>query len=207
MGFMGTVLAGYLIPRQGLLRAGINSLFLQLCMLTLACSIYFVYLSGPSLALGPGMISINRVPLPVVVFAVLVVTSRVGLWCDLVVLPAGFLPGLLSLTLTLFVNLTHRATCAALWGFRSFDMVNAQLAQQTVPVRQIASASAAEMALCNFSELFMLGLAAVAVSPTFYRTLVVLSVGAVGGGNILFRRWAATAQPQIDTAIAQAALA
>lgn len=75
-------------------------------------------------------------------------------------------------------------------GMWSFDMVNAQLFQQTVSQREIASASAAEMALCSFSELFMLGLAAYVITPASYSALIYASFGAVIAANMVYRWWA-----------------
>lgn len=75
-------------------------------------------------------------------------------------------------------------------GMWSFDMVNAQLFQQNVSQREVASASAAEMALCSFSELLMLGLAAYVIGPADFRSLIYLSFGAVLAANAVFGNWA-----------------
>ena len=53
-----------------------------------------------------------------------------------------------------------------MWGF---DMVNVQLFQQAVHHREISAASSMEMALCAFSELVMLGIAAYTADPASYR--------------------------------------
>lgn len=74
-------------------------------------------------------------------------------------------------------------------GMWSFDMVNAQLFQQTVNQREVAAASAAEIALCNTNELLMLGAAAYLISPSSYFLLVAVSIAAVFGANVLFRNW------------------
>ncbi|KAG7670516.1 putative Solute carrier family 40 member 2, chloroplastic [Nannochloris sp. 'desiccata'] len=74
-------------------------------------------------------------------------------------------------------------------GMWSFDMVNAQLFQQNVSQREVASASAAEMALCSFSELLMLGLAAYVIGPASFKSLIYISFAAVIGGNVLFTWW------------------
>jgi iron-regulated transporter 1 len=74
-------------------------------------------------------------------------------------------------------------------GMWSFDMVNAQLFQQRVDQRAIASASTAEMALCNLSELAVLGLAAYVISPAMRGVLVYSSMGAVLLANGIFWRF------------------
>ena len=74
-------------------------------------------------------------------------------------------------------------------GMWSFDMVNAQLFQQNVSQREVASASAAEMALCSFSELLMLGLAAYVIGPASFKSLIYISLTAVIAGNVLFTSW------------------
>lgn len=74
-------------------------------------------------------------------------------------------------------------------GMWSFDMVNAQLFQQRVEQRAIASASTAEMALCNLSELAVLGLAAYVISPAMRGVLVYSSMGAVLLANGIFWRF------------------
>jgi len=71
-------------------------------------------------------------------------------------------------------------------GYWSFDMVNAQLFQQNVSQREVASASAAEMALCQFSELFVLGLAAYVIGPASFKSLIYISLTALIAGNVLF---------------------
>lgn len=74
-------------------------------------------------------------------------------------------------------------------GLWSFDMVNAQLFQQTVSPREVASASSAEMALCSLSELTMLGLAAYVITPESYSLLVYGSLAAVLASNALYSWW------------------
>lgn len=81
------------------------------------------------------------------------------------------------------------AVVASRIGMWSYDMVNAQLFQQTVSQRQVASASAAEMALCSSSELIMLGLAAYVITPESFSTLIFGSFGAVIAANVLFNWW------------------
>lgn len=71
-------------------------------------------------------------------------------------------------------------------GIWVYDMVNAQLFQTTVLAREVAAASSAEMALCSFSELLMLGLAAYVITPASYGVLVYGSFAAVIGANVLF---------------------
>lgn len=78
-------------------------------------------------------------------------------------------------------------------------MVNAQLFQQTVPQREVASASTAEMALCSFSELLMLGLAAYVITPASYNALIYMSFGAVVSGNVLFSYWAHRLQRKTES--------
>lgn len=81
------------------------------------------------------------------------------------------------------------AVVASRIGMWSFDMVNAQLFQQMVSQREVASASAAEMALCNTNEVLMLGAAAYLISPESYGVLVLVSISAVVAANFLFRFW------------------
>ncbi len=57
----------------------------------------------------------------------------------------------------------------------------------------------------SFSELLMLGIAALSADPASFPLLVYASFGAVLAANVLFRSWARRAQPQVDTAIANAA--
>jgi hypothetical protein len=75
-------------------------------------------------------------------------------------------------------------------GMWSFDMVNAQLYQQYVSQREVATTSTTEMALCSFSELMMLGLAAYVLGPTDFRSLIYISFGAVLAASTLFGSWA-----------------
>ena len=81
------------------------------------------------------------------------------------------------------------AVVASRVGMWSYDMVNAQLFQQNVSQRQVASASAAEMALCSSSELIMLGLAAYVITPDSFSALIFGSFGAVIAANMLFNWW------------------
>jgi len=74
-------------------------------------------------------------------------------------------------------------------GMWSYDMVNAQMFQQTVSQREVASASSAEMALCNFSELIMQGLAAYVFTLQTYSTLIYISFSAVAVANMVFGGW------------------
>jgi iron-regulated transporter 1 len=83
------------------------------------------------------------------------------------------------------------AVLASRVGLWSFDMVNAQLFQQTVSPREVASASSAEMALCSLSELIMLGLAAYVITPESYSLLVYGSFAAVLASNALYSWWLA----------------
>ena len=55
---------------------------------------------------------------------------------------------------------------------------------------EAASVSSAELALCNISELFMLGIAAVLSEPAFFGLLINLSVTAVVGAALVFTGWA-----------------
>jgi Ferroportin1 (FPN1) len=90
-------------------------------------------------------------------------------------------------------------SCAVVFsrvGMWSFDMVNAQLFQQNVSQREVASASAAEMALCSFSELFMLGLAAYVIGPASFKSLIYVSFTAVIAGNVLFSSWGTKVEKQ-----------
>ena len=77
-------------------------------------------------------------------------------------------------------------------------MVNAQLFQQHVSQREVASASAAEMALCSFSELFMLGLAAYVIGPASFKSLIYVSFAAVIAGNVLFSVWGTKKEKEMD---------
>ncbi|PRW39229.1 solute carrier family 40 member chloroplastic [Chlorella sorokiniana] len=171
-GFLGTIVGKRLIQSLGLLRAGAAALLIQATLLFGATVLYTTLLSVPAslgagaaggvgLLLGAGAAAawptVGGIALPVVLFAALVVASRIGVW--------------------------------------SYDMVNSQLFQQTVAPREIASASSAEMALCSFSELFMLGIAAVYADPASFPLLVYASFGAVVCANLLFRSWARRAQP------------
>ncbi|EFN52807.1 hypothetical protein CHLNCDRAFT_138468 [Chlorella variabilis] len=182
-GFLGTLVGKRLIQTLGLLRAGAAALLIHACLLGAATVLYCTLLSGPP-ELGPGGLgggarqllmgagaanwpAPGGVALPVVIFAALVVMSRIGVW--------------------------------------SYDMVNSQLFQQTVAPREIASASSAEMALCSFSEVFMLGIAAVTANPRSFPMLVYASFSAILAANLLFRTWARGAQPSVDLAIANAA--
>lgn len=83
-------------------------------------------------------------------------------------------------------------------GMWSYDMVNAQLFQQVVSQREVASASSAEMALCSFSELVMLGLAAYVLTPESYSALVYISFGAVVAANMVFQWWVAQVGEEED---------
>jgi iron-regulated transporter 1 len=91
----------------------------------------------------------------------------------------------------LAVVLFSAAVVTSRAGLWSYDMVNAQMFQQTVSPREVASASSAEMALCSLSELTMLGLAAYVVTPASYSLLVYGSFAAVVASNVLFGRWVA----------------
>ena len=74
-------------------------------------------------------------------------------------------------------------------GLWSFDMVNAQLFQQNVSEEEVAATSSTEMALCSFSEILMLGIAAYIVQMESYSSLVYGSVAAVVIGAVIFRAW------------------
>jgi hypothetical protein len=93
---------------------------------------------------------------------------------------------------------------ASRMGMWSYDMVNAQLFQQTVPQREVASASSAEMALCSFSELIMLGLAAYVITPSSYSTLIYGSFGAVVTALLIFSVWAGKGQQSVEVAMRRA---
>ena len=80
-------------------------------------------------------------------------------------------------------------------------MVNAQLFQQNVSQREVASASAAEMALCSSSELLMLGMAAYVIGPQSYKVLIFVSLGAVAAANMLFNSWAKKSQESAGSAV------
>ncbi|KAI7840421.1 hypothetical protein COHA_005852 [Chlorella ohadii] len=169
---------------MAMFRGGCASEWAWATLLFGATVLYTTLLSGPAsfgagAAGGAGLLlgagagaaaaawpTVGGIALPVVLFAALVVASRIGVW--------------------------------------SYDMVNSQLFQQTVAPREIASASSAEMALCSFSELFMLGIAAVYADPASFPLLVYASFGAVVCANLLFRSWARRAQPTVDLAIASA---
>lgn len=61
---------------------------------------------------------------------------------------------------------------------------------QAVHPKEAASVSSAELALCNISELFMLGIAAALSEPHLFGVLVNLSVAAVAGAAVIFSAWA-----------------
>lgn len=61
---------------------------------------------------------------------------------------------------------------------------------QAVQPKEAASVSSAELALCNVSELFMLGIAAALSEPHLFGLLVNLSAAAVAGAALLFAGWA-----------------
>lgn len=56
--------------------------------------------------------------------------------------------------------------------------------------KEAASVSSAELALCNISELFMLGIAAALSEPHLFGVLVNLSAAAVAGAAVIFSAWA-----------------
>lgn len=149
MGFTGTWVGGLLIRNFGLLKAGVCALAIQGTLLVSAAVLY-TYRIAPGLDFAATIG--NSIPIPVVVWAALVLLSRIGVW--------------------------------------SFDMVNAQLFQQTVSPKEVAAASTAEMALCSFSELAMLGLAAYVIAPAARGALVYSSLAAVLVANFLYLSWA-----------------
>ena len=61
---------------------------------------------------------------------------------------------------------------------------------QAVPRNIVASVSSAEVSLCSFSELIMLGIAAVASDPGNFGLLVMLSSGTVVAAAVIFSLWA-----------------
>ena len=61
---------------------------------------------------------------------------------------------------------------------------------QAVHPKEAASVSSAELALCNISELFMLGIAAALSEPHLFGLLVNLSAAAVAGAAVVFSAWA-----------------
>ena len=61
---------------------------------------------------------------------------------------------------------------------------------QAVQPEEAASVSSAEIALCNVSELFMLGIAAAMSEPHLFGLLVNLSAAAVAGAALIFAGWA-----------------
>ncbi|KAL4440206.1 hypothetical protein ABPG75_003207 [Micractinium tetrahymenae] len=180
-GFLGTLVGKRLIQTLGLLRAGAAALTIQATLLAAATALYSSFLSGPP-ELGPsgGLLALG---------------AGAG--------PGWPMVGSVALPVVAFAALVVMSRIGA-W---SYDMVNSQLFQQTVAPREIASASSAEMALCSFSELLMLGIAALSADPASFPLLVYASFGAVLAANVLFRSWARRAQPQVDTAIANAAAA
>lgn len=178
-GFLGTLVGKRLIQTLGLLRAGAAALTIQATLLAGATALYSSFLSGPA-ELGPsgGLLALG---------------AAAG--------PGWPTVGGVALPVVAFAALVVMSRI----GVWSYDMVNSQLFQQTVAPREIASASSAEMALCSFSELLMLGIAALSADPASFPLLVYASFGAVLAANVLFRAWARRAQPQVDTAIANAA--
>lgn len=61
---------------------------------------------------------------------------------------------------------------------------------QAVEPSEAASVSSAELALCNISELFMLGMAAILSDPSSFGLLINISVTAVVGAAVVFTAWA-----------------
>ena len=61
---------------------------------------------------------------------------------------------------------------------------------QAVHPKEAATVSSAELALCNISELFMLGIAAAMSEPHLFGVLVNLSAAAVAGAAVTFSVWA-----------------
>lgn len=61
---------------------------------------------------------------------------------------------------------------------------------QAVPRKIVASVSSAEVSLCSFSELIMLGIAAVASDPSNFGLLVTLSSATVVAAAVIFSVWA-----------------
>lgn len=178
-GFVGTLVGKRLIQSLGLLRAGGTALAIHATLLCCATGLYYCFLSGPP-ELGPGS-------------GGLALESASG-WPML---------GGVALPVVAFATLVVMSRI----GVWSFDMVNSQLFQQTVAPREMASASSAEMALCSFSELLMLGTAALSADPASFTLLVYTSLAAILAANLLFRWWARRAQPAVDGAIANAAAA
>lgn len=78
-------------------------------------------------------------------------------------------------------------------GLWSFDMVNAQLFQQNVDESETAGTASTEMALCSFSEIFMLGVGASLSVPleSFYSVLVSGSFAAILLGTFVYFSWSA----------------
>ena len=127
MGFLGTWVGRRLIGRFGLLRAGTQSLAIQAVLLGLATAIYATFLSGPRALAGAAA-------QPLLGSGGMAITGASwGVFSGLPVPVCAF---------ALLIVLSRL-------GIWSFDMVNAQLFQQTVSQREVAAASSAEMALCR----------------------------------------------------------
>lgn len=107
-----------------------------------------------------------------------------------------------SLAIFVFSNLSSGAWPLILFtggivssriGLWSFDMVNAQLFQQNVDESETAATASTEMALCSFSEIFMLGVGASLSVPleSFYSVLVWGSFAAILLGTFVYFSWSA----------------
>eukprot|EP00887_Chlorella_sp_A99_P005153 scaffold40.g5153.t1 len=175
-GFIGTWAGRQLIQGLGLLRAGCSALGLQVALLGVAVAVYATCMQPAA--------------------AALLVPGGGGA-------PALGAPAVRGVPLPVAAF----AACVVLSriGVWCLDMVNSQLFQQTVPQREMASASSAEMALCSLSEVVMLAVAASSASPSAYPLLVFGSFAAVAAAALLFAAWARAAQPSLDLAIQAAA--
>jgi len=78
MGYIGTWYGKHLIEKHGLLKAGNHALFLLLASLGISFLMYTLFLSqGSSIH---SLVYIGGVSVPVVVFSLGIVFSRIGLW-------------------------------------------------------------------------------------------------------------------------------
>ncbi|GAB4814211.1 hypothetical protein N2152v2_001257 [Parachlorella kessleri] len=166
MGFLGTWVGKHMIQTVGLLKAGQNALMLQVLLLTAATALYFGFLSGPpQLGISGTFLAGGGAAAASTLFGI-------------------------PLPVVAFAALVVLSRC----GVWSYELVNAQLFQQTVPQREMSSASSAEMALCSFAEVSMLGIAAYSADASSFGKLVCGSLGAVVLAAAIYTAWARHAE-------------
>lgn len=78
LGFIGTVIGGWTIPRFGVFKTGLAAVFWQAATLTAAAAVYVCFLRDhAALVVGPMFFG---TPAWVVVFCAFIILSRIGLW-------------------------------------------------------------------------------------------------------------------------------